>query len=587
MAVASSEVVHRPKRWKLAELPPRSLIEALPDVHQLKLRLLYNRGFTDPELIRRHHEASFEDLHDPFLMPAMSAAVERLARAATLGELVIIYGDFDADGVTGSAILEHALKAVGVRTRSYIPKRLEEGYGLNAPAVERLAGEGARVIVTIDCGITSVQEIALAKAIGVDVIVCDHHKLPDELPPALALLHPGMGAYPFPQLCAAGVCFKLAQALYVGVGSRESEVGAMDPAQLTDYAAVGTLADMVPLAGENRVLVKHGLEKLRQQPSRGLNAMMELAGIERARLTCSDVSFTLAPHINASGRLDDAGLAFRLLVTDHEGEAADLAERLRALNEERQRLTRQVLQAAREQVRAQDPSQLAYVVGGEGWPPGVVGLVAGKLVEETGKPAFVMELGDELCRGSARGVAGFDLVEAMSSCRDLLTRFRGHPRAAGFTLRREAFGDFAHAIVELANVTLSKQDLEPVLVIDSELRMRHLNWDIYRVVQEVGPFGMGNPTPTFVIHGLRPIEARCTPKDHLRMKFRSDDGATMDAFGFGLGHCAKWLADQRRIDVAFELSSSSFSGFEALELRVRDLREANPLPSPLPQGEGS
>ncbi|HEX6510961.1 MAG TPA: DHHA1 domain-containing protein, partial [Chloroflexota bacterium] len=340
-------------------------------------------------------------------------------------------------------------------------------------------------------------------------------------------------------------------------------------------------------AGENRVLVKHGLDQLRRQPSLGLSAMMELAGIESERLTCSDVSFSLAPHINASGRLDDAGLAFRLMTTADQGEAAALAERLRGLNEERQRLTREVLQAAREQVQAQDPGQLAHVVGGEGWPPGVVGLVAGKLVEETGKPAFVAELGDQLCRGSARGVAGFDLVEAMSACRHLLTRFGGHSRAAGFTLERAHFGDFAHAIVEVANATLSQQDLEPVLVIDSELRMRHLTWDIYRIVQEIGPFGMGNPTPTFLIPGLRVTDARCTPKDHLRLKFRAEDGSTVDAFGFGLGHCAGWLAEQPRIDVAFELSTSRFSGFEALELRVRDLRKANPLPSRLPEGEGA
>lgn len=566
MAVAPREIVHQPKRWRLADVPPQELVEALPDVHQLKLRLLYNRGIREPELIRRHHEAHFKDLHDPFLMPAMSAAVERLARAASLGELVVIYGDFDADGVTGSSILERSLGAIGVRTRSYLPKRLDEGYGLHAAAVRMLAGEGARVIITIDCGITSTAEVALAQALSVDVIVCDHHKLPDELPPALALLHPGLGGYPFPHLCAAGVCFKLAQALAAS--------GALEPADLTDFAAVGTLADMVSLTGENRVLVKHGLDKLRRNPSLGLSAMMELAGIDASRLTCSDVSYTLAPHINASGRLDDASLALRLMTTTEQAEAAELAARLRNLNEERQRLTREVLQAAREQVRAQPPEQLALVVGGEGWPPGVVGLVAGRLVEETGKPAFVMELGQDTCRGSARSVPGFDLVEAMSACSDMLPRFGGHARAAGFTLRREAFSDFAHAIAELANAKLSKQDLEPVLVIDSELRMRHLNWDIYRVVQEVGPFGIGNPTPTFLIPGLRAINARCTPRDHLRMKFRADDGATVDAFGFGLGHCADWLADHRRVDVAFELSSSSFNGFDALEMRVRDLREA-------------
>jgi single-stranded-DNA-specific exonuclease len=307
--------------------------------------------------------------------------------------------------------------------------------------------------------------------------------------------------------------------------------------------------------------------------------MMELAGIERARLSCSDVSYTLAPHINASGRLDDAGLAFRLMITANEDEAGELAQRLRSLNEDRQRLTRDVLEAAREQVRAQDPAQLACVAGGEGWPPGVVGLVAGKLVEETGKPAFVMELGDQVCRGSARGVRGFDLVEAMGACREHLTRFGGHPGAAGFTLPRAAFDDFKHAIVEVANATLFKQELEPVLGIDSELRTRHLNWDIYRVVQEVGPFGMGNPTPTFVIRGLRATDARCTPKDHLRLKFRADDGATIDGFGFGLGSCAGWIMQQPRIDVAFELTSSHFGGFESLELRVRDVRESGQQPA--------
>jgi len=562
MSVAPAAVAHKPKRWVIAEPPPAALVDALPDVHQLKLRLLFNRGIAEPELIRRHHEANFGDLHDPFLMPAMAAAVERLVKAATLGELVVIYGDFDADGVTGSAILQRALTHAGVRTLSYIPKRLDEGYGLHTAAVEKLAAEGAKVIITVDCGIGSVAEIRRGRELGVDTIVCDHHKLPAELPEALALLHPELGGYPFPYLCAAGVCFKLAQALEA------------DAEKLTDFAAVGTLADMVTLAGENRVLVKHGLEKLRRNPSLGLNAMLDLAGVEPARLTCSDISFGLAPHINASGRLDDAGLAYRLLITAEEAEAAELAGRLRSLNDERQRLTREVLQAAREQVRAQDPDQLAYVVGGEGWPPGVVGLVAGKLVEETGKPAFVMELGQELCRGSARSPAGFDLVEAMSTCRDMLPKFGGHPRAAGFTLKRERFGDFGREIVKLANVTLSAQALEPVLNIDSELKPRHLRWDIYRVVQEVGPFGMGNPTPTFVIRRLRAVDARCTPRDHLRLKFRTPDGQTVDGFGFGLGQCAEWISERPELDVAFELSSSQFNGFEALELRVRDLREA-------------
>ncbi|MBV8084428.1 MAG: single-stranded-DNA-specific exonuclease RecJ [Chloroflexi bacterium] len=558
MAIAPSVLGYKPKRWNVAGLPPDSLIEAVADVHQLKVRLLWNRGVADPEAIRRHYEPSLADLHDPFLMPAMAAAVERLKVAAAKQELVVIYGDFDADGVTGSAILQRAFDGIGARTRSYIPKRLEEGYGLNTAAVELLAAEGARVIVTVDCGIGSHAEIAQARALGIDTIVCDHHKLPAELPPALALLHPQLGDYPFPQLCAAGVCFKLAQAL-----------GRAD--ELLDFAAVGTLADMVPLLGENRVLAKHGLDKLRRNPSLGLAAMMDLAAIDPARLSCNDVSFTLAPHINASGRLDDAGLAYRLMVTRDEAEAADLAERLRTLNEERQRLTRQVLAQAREQVRAHDAEDLAHVVGGEGWPPGVVGLVAGKLVEDTGKPAFVMELGDELCRGSARGVAGFDLVEALTTCKDMLARYGGHPRAAGFTLKRAAYAQFGAAIVRFAGVTLSELDLNPTIEIDSELKMRHLTWDIHRLTQEVGPFGVGNPTPTFMVRNLRPVDVRCTPRDHLRLKFKGRDGETLDAFGFGLGACAEWLGDTE-VDVAFELGSTRFHGYESLELRVRDIR---------------
>jgi len=547
----------------MADVPPASLIEALSDVHQLRIRLLYNRGFREPDQIRTHHRADFCDLHDPFAMPHMAGAVERLRRAAGSGELVAIYGDFDADGVTGSAILRQALQAAGIRTRSYIPRRLEEGYGLNSPAIEQLAGEGATVMITVDCGITSADEIRRAGELGIDTIVCDHHKLPADLPPALAVLHPGWGGYDFGELCAAGVCFKLAQAL-----------GSTDIHELTDFAAVGTLADMVPLRGENRILVKAGLTKLRQNPSIGLAAMMDLAGIERASLTCSDVSFVLAPHINASGRLDDAGLALRLMITSDAAEAAGLADQLRALNEQRQRLTREVLEAARDQVRSAGDEQLAYVVGGEGWPPGVVGLVAGKLVEDTGKPAFVMELGEDLCRGSARGVAGYDLVEALSACKDMLARYGGHPRAAGFTLRREAFDAFRQAIVEQANVTLSQRDLDPIIEIDSELKVRHLTWDIYRIVQEVGPFGMGNPTPTFMLRGLKPLDARCTAKDHLRLKFKGPGGEIVDGFGFGLGKQAEWVIAQDRIDVAFELSSSRFNGYEALELRVRDVRRS-------------
>jgi single-stranded-DNA-specific exonuclease len=561
MAVASGLIGYTPKRWNIAGLPPQSLVEAVPDVHQLKVRLLWNRGLTDPDAIRRHHEPALADLHDPFLMPAMRPAADRLRTAAAKGELVVIYGDFDADGVTGSAILQRAFEGIGVLTRSYIPKRLEEGYGLNAAAVELLAAEGARVIVTVDCGIASNAEIAQARAHGIDTIVCDHHKLPAELPPALALLHPQLGGYPFTQLCAAGVCFKLAQAL--------GQAG-----ELLDFAAIGTLADMVPLLGENRVLAKHGLDKLRKDPSLGLAAMMDLAGIDPARLTCGDVSFTLAPHINASGRLDDAGLAYRLMVTRDEAEAAELAGRLRSLNEERQRLTREVLAQAREQVHAAGDGRLAHVVGGEGWPPGVVGLVAGKLVEDTGKPAFVMELGDELCRGSARGVAGFDLVEALTVCKDMLARYGGHPRAAGFTLKRPAFEAFAEAIVRHAGATLSELDLNPTIEIDSELKMRHLTWDIHRLTQEVGPFGVGNPTPTFMVRNVRPVDVRCTPRDHLRLKFKGRDGETLDGFGFGLGACAEWLSDTD-VDVAFELSSTRFHGYESLELRICDLRPSS------------
>ncbi|MGH2520800.1 MAG: single-stranded-DNA-specific exonuclease RecJ, partial [Chloroflexota bacterium] len=314
----------------------------MPEVHPLLLRLLYNRGVRQPADVQRFHAASFADLHDPFLMPHMAPAVDRLFAAARQGETVCVYGDFDADGVTGSAILHRALGGLGIVPRSYIPKRLEEGYGLHHAALEALAGEGVRVVITVDCGITSVDEITRASELGVDVIVCDHHKLPDELPPALALLHPGLGGYPFASLCAAGVAFKLAQALYVAAGPAAMP-GVVNPELLTDFAAIGTLADMVHLQGENSVIVQEGLERLRCEPSFGLRTMIELAGIDQRRLTCGDVSFSLAPHINASGRLDDASLAFRLMVTRDEPEARELAARLQELNLERQRLTREVL----------------------------------------------------------------------------------------------------------------------------------------------------------------------------------------------------------------------------------------------------
>ncbi|HUZ77289.1 MAG TPA: single-stranded-DNA-specific exonuclease RecJ [Chloroflexota bacterium] len=564
--MAPGPVVHRPKRWNIAEPPPAELQASLPDVHPLLLRLLYNRGVTQAEDFQRFHAASYADLHDPFLMPHMEHAVDRLFAAARQGEVVCVYGDFDADGVTGSAILHRALGGLGMTPRSYIPKRLEEGYGLHQAALEALANDGVRVVITVDCGITSVDEIARASELGMDVIVCDHHKLPAELPPALALLHPGLGGYPFASLCAAGVAFKLAQALYLAAPRSVPE--AVDPELLTDFAAIGTLADMVPLQGENRVIVQQGLERLRSEPSFGLRTMIELAGIDQRRLTCGDVSFSLAPHINASGRLDDASLAFRLMVTRDEAEAGELAARLRELNLERQRLTQQVLAAARLQVLAADPGQLAYVVAGEGWTPGVVGLVAGRLTEEFGRPVFAMELGADVCRGSARSVAGFDLVEAMGTCAALLTRFGGHARAAGFTLPRAAYEDFSRRIVACAGVTLTPRDVEPALEIDSELKPRHLNWDIYRAVQQAAPFGTGNPTPLFLIRGLRAQRASAAG-NHLRLTFLAGR-QVIDGFAYGLGDCASEIRRQPELDVVFELNASGYKGYETLELRVRD-----------------
>ncbi len=422
----------RKKRWELLDPAPPSFRASLRDHSPIVATLLYQRDLRDPQQIESFFSRDYKGgIHDPFLLKGMDAAAGRLAQAISEGEPIAVYGDFDTDGVTAVALLMQAISAMGGDIRPYIPHRLSEGYGLNTEAIDRLVSEGVRVLVTVDCGISNAREVAHARAAGLDVIVTDHHTPPTTLPDALAIVNPKQPGceYPFKQLVGVGIAYKLVQAL-VRLGLRLP----LRSRDLLDVVALGTVTDMGPLWGENRVLVRAGLEAINMTERPGLKALIVAAGLAPGKVRSSDISFMLGPRLNAAGRLDDARLAYQLLLADDFASAQQIAADLNAANRRRQEMTKEAQQAALAQIRAlgKDSNRITILDGD--YPAGLVGLVSAKLVEELARPVLLLERGEETSRGSARSVPGFNIIEALTACDDLFVRYGGHSAAAGFTI---------------------------------------------------------------------------------------------------------------------------------------------------------
>jgi len=578
------------KRWQVLPPAPAEHLQHFGDLPPLVVQLLYNRGLSEASEVAAFLAAPGEEpLGDPFDLRDMRQAVQRIRQAIASGERIVVYGDFDVDGITSAALLVQTLEALGARASPYIPRRLEEGYGLNIGALDRLAAEDVRLVITVDNGISALAEVEHAHALGIDVIVTDHHHVPPQLPRAVAILNPKRPdcPYPFKELAGVGVAFKLAQALLVTsskfhvpsftLRGLEHETWNLERGTCwslelgLDLVALGTVVDMAPLIGENRALARRGLAMLNQTQRPGLLAMIARAGLRLGQIDSSALSFALGPRLNAAGRIDDAIASYRLLVTDSPEEAATLADDLEAKNQERQRLTAEVLEKARSQACELGDARL-LLVAGEGYAAGVVGLVAGRLVEEFYRPALVVEWGEERSRGSARSIPEFNIVTALAECQDLLVRFGGHAMAAGFTIETPRLAALQGRLLAIADRELRGLDLTPTLFVDAELPLAQASWATYNWVGRLAPFGYANPTPTFLSRRVHVREARVVGNNHLRLKL-ADGPVVWDAIGFRLGDWAEPVSKHPSIDLVYTLEASQWGAEEpVLQLNVKDLR---------------
>ena len=563
------------KHWELHPAAPPAFVIAT-GLSPLIARLLYNRDLRDPEEVTTFLSSDLRTgLHDPLLMRGMAEATARIGVAIQRGELMAVYGDFDADGVTAVALLTQVIRAMGGQIRPYIPHRMREGYGLNRAAVTQLATEGVRLLITVDCGISNLVEVAEANQAGMEVIVTDHHQPPEELPPALAIVNPKQPgcAYPFKDLVGVGIAYKLVQALV----RRGVSPGSLRGRDLLDLVALGTIADMGPLRYENRVLARWGVDAINTTRRPGLRALIDAAGLSVGKISATDIGFTLAPRLNAAGRLDHAVYAYQLLLAETTEEARPLAEGLNRMNRERQDRSHQVQLAASELAEASGRHEEPVVVLADAeFPSGLVGLVAGKLVEQWARPVVLIELGATQSRGSARSVPGFSIIDALRRRPELFVRYGGHAAAAGFTIQNTNIPTLETHLQALARQQLGDQPGRPVLAIDALLNLRELSWELLAELERLEPFGHGNPSPILMSSGVEVVEARTRGADaqHLSMRLRQPGGPVVEAIAFRLGHLLEPLRRHPRIDVAYSLGANHWDGKSQLQLKVRDFRRA-------------
>jgi len=565
-----------PKRWIIAPPVTPDHLARFPNISPLVVQVLYNRNVREPEKVQAFL-AQEAPLHDPFRLKGMDAAVERIARAIQDGERIAVYGDFDADGVTATALLTQTLQALGATVAPYIPDRVDEGYGLNTDALDRLAARGANLIVTVDCGIRSSNEVAHGNRLGLDIIVTDHHSVGPELPPALAVINPKQpgSKYPFKGLAGVGIAFKLAQALLKRMAPSVGNSPSLREKDLFDLVALGTVADVVPLIDENRSLVQRGLRQLNVPRRKGLQALMGSAGIKPGRVNSTAIGFMLGPRINAAGRLQSAMLAYFLLMTRHQDKASRYADQLTQLNRERQRLTLEATEHARTQIldEAGHVPHLLFATSPD-FKSGIVGLVASRLKDEFYRPSVVAERGQKVSRASCRSIPEFHITRALDECADLLVRHGGHKMAAGFTVRNENLSALEERLQAIAGQKLAEADLIPRLQIDAELTLGPDLYDRYEQLALLQPFGEANPEPVFLSRGLRVGRRQAIGSDGQHLKFTVSGGkAWWDAIAFRRGKEADELPE--RIDLAYHLDMNEWNGRKRLQLVVQDWRPAS------------
>jgi single-stranded-DNA-specific exonuclease len=562
------------KQWRIEPQAPEEHLARFPDLPPLVVQLLYNRKIRDHAQVH-NFLAGLDQEHNPFQLKGMPGAVSRLRTAIRQGEPVAVYGDFDTDGVTATALLVQVLLALGANVRPYIPDRVDEGYGLNLGALRTLYREGIRLVVTVDCGIRSVEEVDQASS-GLDFIITDHHSVGPDLPPATAIINPKQEGcpYPFKDLAGVGLAFKLAQALLLADKQDRKPAADLSEDALLDLVALGTVADLAPLVGENRSLVRRGLVKLNEPSRPGVEALMADASLRRGEVDATAIGFRLGPRLNAAGRIDKAMLAYMLLTSLEPLETKELAGKLGKLNEIRQRLTEETVAEAEAQVQAADPGAYLYLAASENFQPGIVGLAASRLTEAYYRPSVVVELGEKKSRGSCRSIPEFNITQALQECGDLLDRFGGHAAAAGFTVPTQRLEDLHQRLQAIAAEELSGVDLRPTLTIDAQVPLEMVDWSTQALLSQLEPCGIANPQPVLLSPGVAVEERRAIGNDgqHLKLSLRDERGAAWDAIFFRQGHLAAELPAS--VDIAYTLEVNEWNHRKRLQLNVQDMRPA-------------
>ncbi len=564
--------------WRIAE-PRRDLcieIARSLNISPLVSQVMINRGITTPDAAASFLSSNLRDLHSPFLMRGIEQAAQHTCEAALAGRPICIYGDYDVDGITATAVMVLFLQAAGASVFFHIPTRLDHGYGLSADAVRQLKSRGVRLIITVDCGISDGEAIESARREGIDVIVTDHHEPPDALPPACAVVNPKQPGCPFPfkGLAGVGVAFNLVMAMRKMLRDQGFWDGVRAEPNLRDYldlVALGTIADIVPLTDENRIFVKQGLGVLAESRRPGLRALNRVSGVTAGRISSHTVAYRLAPRLNASGRISDAELAVRLLLTEDEKEADALARRIDEENTRRQKIERKTLADARSQIVQGDAIPDALVMASADWHPGVVGLCASRLCDEYNRPVVLFALDPETGdgRGSGRSIEGFDIYSALKQCSSVLKSFGGHRAAAGLTIARDNMDAFIERFDEVARMQFERRDFTPVIPIDAEIALELLTWDILVELEKLEPFGAANPEPVFSVRDIRRYSSMVVGNGHLKLKIM-EQGQFFDAIGFNMA--SRYSLSDEAIHLAFVPRFNFFNGEKSIQLNLKDIK---------------
>ncbi len=563
------------KRWTIREIEDPYSVKALADslnISEVLARLLVLRNIKNFSEARSFFRPSLDSLHNPFLMDGMEEATSRVIQALTENQLICIYGDYDVDGTCATALLYLFLKELDANVEFYIPKRLTEGYGLSIEGIDTIKADGASLIITVDCGITAIEETNYANQIGMDIIICDHHQPKDQLPPAVAVLDPLKPNcnYPYKYLSGAGVALKLAQGICERIGRREMTN------KYFDLVSLAGAADIVPLVDENRVLVREGMNQINTNPRPGILALIESSSLHLGNLTSGQIVFTLAPRINAVGRLGDAHRAVNLLIADNQQEANDLAQVLETENYERRKIDVNTFDAALQLVENSIDldNELAIILHQEEWHPGVIGIVASRLVEKYYRPTIMLTTIDGVAKGSARSITNFNIYEALQKCEDMLIHFGGHQAAAGLAIELDKLEDFKDKFNQIVKESISEEDLFPEVIIDSKVRFSEITPKFIKILDEFSPFGPGNMRPVFFAEEVEVVNSpRIVGNNHILATFKQNGSdKVFDTIGFNLSEHFNLIKSKNvKLDIVFTIDKTVRDGRTFPQFRLKDI----------------